>query len=134
MIEYREFNEARIGEVKDIYRQEEWYAYLRDDEKLVRAFRQSLYLLGAFEEEKLIGFVRCVGDGEHVLLVQDMIVAPAWQKQGIGTHLLETVWERYADVRMFLVLTDIEDEVDNKFYQKAGLVKLEEKSIVGYMR
>ena len=134
MIEYREFNEARIGEVKDIYRQEEWYAYLRDDEKLVRAFRQSLYLLGAFEEEKLIGFVRCVGDGEHVLLVQDMIVAPAWQKQCIGTHLLETVWERYADVRMFLVLTDIEDEVDNKFYQKAGLVKLEEKSIVGYMR
>ena len=123
MIEYREFNEARIGEVKDIYRQEEWYAYLRDDEKLVRAFRQSLYLLGAFEEEKLI-----------VLLIQDLIVAPAWQKQGIGTHLLETVWERYADVRMFLVLTDIEDEVDNKFYQKAGLVKLEEKSIVGYMR
>jgi len=65
---------------------------LQDDGKLMRAFDNSMYLLGAFEGDKLVGFVRCVGDGEHILVVQDLIVEPEHQKQGIGTHLFTAVW------------------------------------------
>ena len=134
MIVYKEFNSTFIQRVKEIYELEGWRAYLNSDEKLVRAFDNSLYLLGAFDDEKLVGFVRCVGDGEHILLVQDLIVDKAYQKQGIGTTLFKTVWEKYKDVRMFQVNTDLEDEVDNHFYKSMGMKPLEEGNMVSYFR
>lgn len=134
MFDYREFDEMLIQEVKSIYKKESWNAYLKDDEKLIRAFSNSLYILGAFDEDKLIGFIRCVGDGEHVLMIQDLIVSPEYQQKGIGTYLFRTIMDKYKDVRMFIVLTDIEDVVDNKFYQSFKLRRLDEFNIVGYMR
>lgn len=134
MIEYKEFDSSLIGRVKEIYALEGWSAYLNSDEKLVRAFENSLYLLGAFEGDKLVGFVRCVGDGEHILLVQDLIVDKAFQKQGIGTTLFRMVWEKYKDVRMFQVNTDLEDEVDNRFYKSMGMKPLEQGHMISYFR
>lgn len=134
MFDYREFDEMLIQEVKSIYKKESWNAYLKDDEKLIRAFSNSLYILGAFDEDKLIGFIRCVGDGEHILMIQDLIVSPEYQQKGIGTYLFKRIKDKYKDVRMFIVLTDIEDVVDNKFYQSFKLRRLDEFNIVGYMR
>lgn len=134
MIEYREFDARYIERVKEIYSAESWNAYLHDDDKLIRALDHSLYLLGAFEEDNLIGFIRCVGDGEHILVVQDLIVAKDHQKKGIGTHLFKTIWEKYEQVRMFSVVTDLTDEVDNHFYQSFGMKPLQEGHMISYFR
>ena len=134
MISYKVFSSEKLNEVKDIYAEAHWNAYLGDDEKLKRGFEHSLYILGAFDEEKLVGFVRCVGDGAHILLVQDLIVRPEYQKQGIGTTLFQRVWDRYGDVRMFHVVTELEDAVDNHFYQSFGMKKLQEGHMVSYFR
>ena len=134
-MEYREFRFGDYKEsIKTIYEKESWQAYLRDDAKLERAFDNSLLNLGAFEEGRLVGFVRCVGDGEHIVLVQDLIVDRDFQKRGIGTKLFQTVWDRYSQVRMFQVVTDIEDPVDNHFYQSFGMKKLAEGCMVSYFR
>ena len=134
MILYTEFDNTLIERVKEIYALEGWTAYLNSDEKLMRAFENSLYILGAFDDEKLIGFVRCVGDGEHILLVQDLIVDKAYQKQGIGTTLFKSVWDKYKHVRMFQVNTDLEDEVDNRFYKSMGMKPLAEGHMISYFR
>lgn len=134
MISYKEFNTELIERVKEIYAEEGWKSYLNNDEKLVRAFQNSLYILGAFEEENLIGFIRCVGDGEHIVIVQDLIVDRGYQKQGIGSALFRTVWNKYKDVRMFQVVTDLEDEVDNHFYQSFGMKSLVEGHMIAYFR
>lgn len=42
--------------------------------------------------------------------------------------------QRYSEVRMFMVVTDIEDVVDNKFYQSFNFKKLEDKNVIGYIR
>ena len=119
MIKYKEINSSMIESIKDIYRKESWNAYLKDDEKLIRAFDNSLYTIGAFDDCKLIGFIRCVGDGEHIL---------------IGTYLFKTIMQKYSEVRMFMVVTDIEDVLDNKFYKSFNLKKLEDMNMVGYIR
>lgn len=134
MISYKEFNVENIERVKEIYAAEGWSAYLNNDEKLVRAFKNSLDVLGAFDGEKLIGFVRCVGDGEHIVLVQDLIVDRDYQKKGIGTTLFKMVWDKYSDVRMFQVNTDLEDEVDNHFYQSMGMKPLVDGHMISYFR
>ncbi|CEO22378.1 GNAT family N-acetyltransferase [Paraclostridium sordellii] len=134
MINYKEFDSSMIEEVKDIYKKESWNAYLKDDEKLIRAFDNSLYIMGAFDNCKLVGFIRCVGDGEHILVVQDLIVEPKYQQRGIGTYLFKTIMQKYSNVRMFMVVTDLEDIVDNKFYKSFNLKKLEDMNMVGYIR
>lgn len=134
MINYKEFDSKLIESVKEIYRKESWISYLKDDGKLIRSFDNSLYILGAFDDNKLIGFIRCVGDGEHVLLVQDLIIDKDYQQRGLGSYLLKEVMQKYVDVRMFLVITDLEDEGNNKFYQSIGLKKFADKYMIGYTR
>ena len=122
MIEYRPFGAELTEEAALIYRKNGWESYLGDQEKLARAFRQSTWLLGAFDGDRLVGFARCVGDGEYILYVQDLIVLPAYQRQGVGRRLMELVSERFSGVRQFLLITDKDDETSNAFYRAIGMV------------
>jgi len=92
MISYKEFNSELLERIKEIYTEQGWNSYLNNDEKLVHAFQNSLYVLGAFDGEKLVGFIRCVGDGEHIVLVQDLIVDKQYQRKGIGSALFKKIW------------------------------------------
>lgn len=134
MITYREFTTEHMSGVKEIFSQEGWLAYLNDDAALERAFGNSLLILGAFDREKLAGFIRCVGDGEHIVLVQDLIVRKEYRDGGIGRMLFSAMWNRYAKVRMFQVTTDIGDEKDNRFYQSFGMKPLEKGCMISYFR
>ena len=133
MIEYKELTSVALDAIKTLYQQHGWMAYLKDDEKLKRAFDQSLYTIGAYDGGELAGFVRCVGDGEHIVFVQDLIVAVSHQRKGIGKALMNMVRKKYADVRMIMLLTDAMDENANAFYQAIGMQKIEQNGCVGYM-
>ena len=132
--ELREFGDERLEEVKRLYEEAGWRAYLTDDEKLRRALRNSLYLLGAFEGEELVGFIRCVGDGEHIVLIQDVLVKEADRRKGVGSALIRNVLTKYRQVRMISLYTDAEDEADNGFYQSLGFRKIGENHMVSYMK
>ena len=134
MIEYKQVSAALLKDIKTLYEQHGWLAYLQDDAKLKRAFDSSLYMLGAYDGDELVGFIRCVGDGGHIVLVQDLIVAPDYQRTGIGRALMKQISEKYADVRMFMLVTDAQDENANAFYQAIGMKKLEQNGCVSYMR
>ena len=131
---YCQFGVERLDEVKAIYREAGWMAYLTDDERLERAFQNSLYLLGAFAGDDLIGLVRCVGDGEHVVLIQDLIVSEAYRQRGIGTELMNRVLEKYSRVRMISLYTDAQDEQANAFYRKMGFVGIDANGMISYMK
>ena len=120
-IEYQEFGSERIEEVYKIYEENEWTSYLGDKDKLVRAFDRSLYILGAFDDNKLVGFVRCVGDDEYIVYVQDIVVLSAYHRKGIGRELMKRVSERYPLIHQFVLITDQDDEVSNAFYKAIGM-------------
>ena len=134
LLEYKKFGSERLEEIKEIYKEQGWTAYLKDDEKLKRAYDNSLYVYGIFDADKLIGFIRCVGDGEHIVLIEDLIIKAAYQRQGLGTALLNHIFETYADVRMVSLYTDSVDIKANSFYRKMGMQLAEEKSMVSYVR
>lgn len=133
-MEYKQFGSSRLEEIKEIYREQGWTAYLNDDGKLKRAYDNSLYVYGIFEEDRLIGFVRCVGDGEHIVVIEDLIIKAEYQRQGLGTKLLQQVFEKYADVRMLSLYTDKADVKANSFYRKMGMRLVEEMGAVSYIR
>ena len=134
MIEYNKLTSESLEAIKKLYRQHGWLAYLQDDAKLARAFDQSLYTLGAYDGGALVGFIRCVGDGEHIVVIQDLIVAESHLRRGIGSELMHKAFERFADVRMLMLLTDALDERANAFYQSLGMTKLEQNGCITYMK
>lgn len=134
-MEFRTFIADRMQEVIELFWEEGWTDYLEDEEKLGRAFENSLFCLGAFDEaDRLAGFARCVGDGEHIVLVQDLIVRRECRHMGVGTILLRRVMERFSNVRMLQLNTDIGDEAANGFYRSLGMRELKDGGMVSYFR
>lgn len=134
MIHFKEIGSELLENIKDLYRGEGWTAYLNDDIRLKRAFDNSLYILGVFDNQELIGFIRCVGDGEHVVIIQDIIIDAEHKRQGLGRELMNLVFEKYSSVRWIQLNTDISDERANSFYKSLGMKKIEETGAISYCR
>ena len=60
----------------------------RPPDEVRAAFENSTYCRFAFEGEELVGFGRTVDDGRYYGLIVDLVVAPDFQGQGIGSRLL----------------------------------------------
>jgi ribosomal protein S18 acetylase RimI-like enzyme len=66
-----------------------WRTYQED--VIEKALPNSLYGVCAYQEGKLVGMARIVGDGGMVYYIQDVIVIPDYQKQGIGTQMMDYI-------------------------------------------
>jgi ribosomal protein S18 acetylase RimI-like enzyme len=51
----------------------------------------TLYSVCAMDGETCVGMARVVGDGGLVFYIQDVIVLPEYQRQGIGTEMMRAV-------------------------------------------
>ena len=129
----KEYTEFKKDEIWQLYTQVGWTAYTENMTALERCYKNSLLVLAAYENEELLGIVRVVGDGATIILVQDILVYPQKQRQGIGTSLLKAVLERYADVRQIQLVTDNTPKTV-AFYQSLGFVELEKLGCCGFMR
>lgn len=133
MITYRQMGRDDIESVKRLYDEWGWTSYLGDDERLYRAWDNSLFALGAFDDDNLIGFIRCIGDGEHTVLIQDLLVSKNYQLKGIGKTLMEAVFNKYSDVRQKFVVTDM-DTPAVYFYRALGLCSFEEGNLIAFFK
>lgn len=94
------------SEVTALYHAVGWMYYVNHPEVLKKAYANSLCTLGAYDADKLVGLIRCVGDGYTILFVQDLLVLPAYQRRGIGTRLMRAVLEKYSYVYQLELATD----------------------------
>lgn len=61
-----------IKSISSLYESAGWFDYTEDLEKLEDAFKNSLKIISAWHEEKLIGLIRVVGDGLTIIYIQDL--------------------------------------------------------------
>ena len=130
IIEYRTYREK---EILPLYASVGWTAYTDAPDVLHRGFERSLLTFAAYEGETLVGLARAVGDGETIVLMQDLLVFPQYQRRGIGTALMRAMMERFANVRQFQLLTD-DTEKTLAFYRSLGLRELSSLGCQGFMR
>lgn len=114
--EYSTYNEE---EILNLYQSVGWLNYVNQPEMLKNAYANSLKIFGAYENEKLIGIIRVVGDGHSIVFIQDIIVLPEYQQHGIGTALLKRVLDTYEHVYQKTLLTD-NTERTIRFYKSLG--------------
>ena len=132
LVKLTEINESYLSQINALYEESGWSSYLGNDEKLKNAIKNSLLTLAYLDGEALIAFVRCVGDAEHVVLVQDLIVKKDYRRKGLAKKLMKEVFKKYKGVRWIQVNTDVEDEVANAFYKAIGMKDISEAGVVSY--
>lgn len=132
-MEIKEYKTYKEDEIRALYAAVGWTAYTEDLPALERGFQNSLLVLAAYEDDVLIGLIRVVGDGATVVFVQDLLVAPQKQRQGVGTALLKAVLDRYSNVRQLLLATDNTPKTI-AFYKSLGFSDLSELGCCGFMR
>ena len=121
------------NEVRELYSSVGWRSYTDDMEALKKGFAGSLTVLAAYNGGELTGIIRAVGDGHTVLFIQDILVRPDRQRQGIGSALLKAVLDRYKNVRQTVLVTD-DTEKTKAFYLSAGFAESGQFGCCCFMR
>jgi ribosomal protein S18 acetylase RimI-like enzyme len=113
--------ELPFEQVVALYNSVGWAAYTNEQEKpkLPLAIQNSTYVVSAWYEDQLIGLARCLSDDVSIFYLQDILVQPDFQHQGVGRQLLTNCLERFAHVRMKVLLTGNEAK-QIKFYESMG--------------
>mgnify|MGYP001742523666 FL=1 len=133
MIHYVENPDVTVEDVLPLYEAVGWTNYTTKPEMLKAAFENSLHVLAAFNEEGiLVGVLRAVGDGASILFIQDILVTPEYQHQGIGTKLLQQTLEKYKNVYQIQLATDDSTKTVS-FYESNGFTSLTSLNCVSFI-
>ncbi len=129
----KEYETYNSEEILDLYASVGWTNYTDNPEMLKNAYANSLKILGAYENEKLIGIIRVVGDGYSIIYIQDILIYPEYQHKGVGTALMKTVLEMYQQVYQKTLLTD-NTEKTSRFYKSTGFMLDSEVGCAAFFR
>ena len=132
-MEIREYKDYNKDEILRLYSEVGWTAYTNDMPVLEQGFKNSLLVLAAYENDELLGIIRAVGDGFTIVFVQDILVFPEKQRQGVGTALLKAVLDRYPNVRQIELATENTPKTI-AFYKSLGFSEFSEIGCCGFMR
>ena len=132
-ITYKYINKFNEADVKNLYEDAGWTSYTKDLPKLMEAIDASLMVISAWDDAKLIGLIRVVGDGLVIIYIQDILVLNAYKRKGVGSKLLKYVLENYKDVRQKVLLTD-DGEDTRGFYEANGFVSCDKGDTVAFIK
>ena len=130
MITIKKQEIVKLEDVLHLYQAVGWTNYTDQSEMLEQALSHSLAMYLAFDGEKIVGLIRLIGDGFSSVLVQDLIVLPSYQCQGIGSALMKEALEAYKDVYQVQLVTE-QTERTLRFYRSMGFEILSTYNCIG---
>ena len=123
MIKITKERSVSIDDVLHLYQAVGWTNYTNQPQMLAQALSHSLATYLARDGEKIVGLVRLIGDGFSSVFVQDLLVLPSYQRQGIGSSLMKQALADYKDAYQVQLATD-ESEKTLAFYRSLGFETL----------
>ena len=130
MIIIRKQEIVQLEDVFYLYQAVGWTNYTNQPQMLEQALSHSLAIYVALDGDTVVGLVRLVGDGFSSVLVQDLIVLPIYQRQGIGSALMKEALEDYKDVYQVQLVTE-QTERTFGFYRSMGFEILSTYNCIG---
>ena len=123
MITIKKQEIVKLEDVLHLYQAVGWTNYTNQSQMLAQALTHSLSIYLARDGEEIIGLVRLIGDGFSSVFVQDLIVLPTYQSQGIGSTLMKQALSDYKDTYQIQLATE-ESEKTLGFYRSLGFETL----------
>ena len=123
MIKITKETSVSLDDVLHLYQAVGWTNYTNQPQMLEQALSHSLATYLARDGEEIVGLVRLVGDGFSSVFVQDLIVLPTYQRQGIGSTLMKQALSDYNDAYQVQLATE-QTEKTLGFYRSLGFEAL----------
>lgn len=123
MIKITKETSVSINDVLHLYQAVDWTNYTNQPQMLSQSLTHSLAIYLARDGEKIVGLVRLIGDGFSSVFVQDLLVLPSYQRQGIGSSLMKQALADYKDAYQVQLATE-ETEKTLGFYRSLGFETL----------
>ncbi len=117
-------NNKNVEEFNFLYNAVGWGEYDENISKI--ALENTFYSVSIYDDNKIIGYGRIIGDKICFLYIQDIMVLPEYQGKKIGTMIINKLLEKIAevrtanaDLRVYLGASKNKE----KFYEKFGFIK-----------
>ena len=123
MINITKERSVSIDDVLHLYQEVGWTNYTNQPQMLEQSLSHSLATYLARDGEEIVGVVRLIGDGFSSVFVQDLIVLPSYQRQGIGSALMKKALGDFKDAYQVQLATD-QTEKTLGFYRSLGFETL----------
>ena len=89
------------------------------------AINGSLLTTVAYDKDKPVGMGRIVGDGAVICYIQDLIVIPEYQGQGVGNQIIESLIGFVKEIQLpgTQIMLDLMCAIGREnFYKKYGFI------------
>lgn len=117
-------NVKNIEEFNFLYDAVGWGAYSDDITK--KALDNTFYSVSIYDEDKIIGYGRLIGDTICFMYIHDIMVLPDYQSKKIGTMIMNKLLEKINELKKehpdILVYLGASKNREG-FYEKFGFVK-----------
>ena len=85
-------NNKNVQEFNFLYNSVGWGAYDKNISK--KALDNTFYSISIYDEDKIIGYGRLIGDNICFIYVHDVMVLPEYQSKKIGTLIMSKLLEK----------------------------------------
>ncbi|VND09762.1 GNAT family N-acetyltransferase [Streptococcus pneumoniae] len=123
MITIKKQEIVKLEDVLHLYQAVGWTNYTHQPQMLKQALSHSLVIYLALDGDAVVGLIRLVGDGFSSVFVQDLIVLPSYQRQGIGSSLMKQALEDFKEAYQVQLATE-QTEKNVGFYRSMGFETL----------
>ena len=117
-------NNKNVQEFNLLYNAVGWGAY--DENISKKALDNTFYSISIYDEDKIIGYGRLIGDSICFMYIHDVMVLPEYQSKKIGTLIMNKLLQKINElkkenpnVRVYLGASKNKE----KFYEKFGFVR-----------
>ena len=130
MISVRKQDVVKLEDVLHLYQAVGWTNYTNQPQMLEQALSHSLVIYLALDGDAVVGLIRLIGDGFSSVFVQDLIVLPTYQRQGIGSALMKQALGDFKGAYQVQLVTE-QTEKNVGFYRSIGFETLSTYDCIG---
>lgn len=129
MISIKE-NVNSIEEFNYLYDAVGWGSY--DEKVLEKALANTMYSVSVYDDDKIIGYGRIIGDGICFLYIHDVMVAPKYQNKKIGSQIMNKLLEKVNQIKIENPYVRVylgASKGKEKFYERFGFITREDANL-----
>jgi ribosomal protein S18 acetylase RimI-like enzyme len=115
-LSYRDTHDIDIEQLAALFSSVGWQARAADRDRLRQQVAGAMFVVSAWDVDKLAGFARAISDGATNAYISTVAVLPTYQGQGIGRELIH----RLIHGRKGLLFVLHADSAVTEFYLKCG--------------
>jgi ribosomal protein S18 acetylase RimI-like enzyme len=115
-LSYRDTHDIDIEQLAALFASVGWQARAADRARLRQQVAGAMFVVSAWDGDKLAGFARAISDGATNAYISTVAILPAYQRQGIGRELIH----RLISGRKGLLFVLHANPAVTEFYLKCG--------------